>query len=231
MLTLKGELREGKAKLAEMRKEGFIPAVYYGHKQKATSCVFHMNEFKKIWKTAGESTVISLEMPKGKINALIYEVQMDPVRGEPIHADFYVIEKGQEVQISVPIEFIGVAPAVKDLGANLVKVLYELEIKAQPENLPHNISVDLSSLVALDSKISAKDVKLPKGVTLVTHPGEVVAAVAEAKEEVIEETVIDLASIEVEKKGKKEEEGETAEEGAGTSAEKAPEKEKVAPKK
>ena len=229
MLTLKGEIREGKGKLAEMRKEGFIPAVYYGHKQKATSCVFHMNEFKKIWKSAGESTVISLEMPKGKLNALIYEVQMDPVRGEPIHADFYVIEKGQEVHVSVPIEFIGIAPAVKDLGANLIKVLHELEIKAQPENLPHNISVDLSSLVALDSKIAAKDVPLPKGVTLVTNPGEIIAAVAEAKEEVIEEPVIDLASIEVEKKGKKEEEGATPEGEAEKPAEK--EKEKAAPKK
>ncbi|MDD5152668.1 MAG: 50S ribosomal protein L25 [Candidatus Pacebacteria bacterium] len=226
MLTLKGELRDGKTKLAEMRKKGFIPAVYYGHKEKATSCAFSMNEFKKVWKTAGESTVISLEVPKGKLNALIYEVQMDPVRGEPIHADFYVIEKGQEVYVAVPIEFIGVAPAVKDLGANLIKVLHELEIKAQPENLPHNISVDLSSLVALDSKISAKDIKLPKGVTLVTNPGEVVVAVAEAKEEVIEEPVVDLSSIEVEKKGKKDEEGEGAIEG---EAEKPAEKEKEKP--
>ncbi len=82
-ITLKGEIREGNAKLAEVRAQGFIPGVYYGHKQAATPCVFQMNEFKKVLKAAGESTVVTLEMPTGKVNALITEVQYDPVKGEP----------------------------------------------------------------------------------------------------------------------------------------------------
>jgi len=204
-ITLKGELREGKAKLAEVRAQGFVPAVYYGHKQAATPCVFPLNEFKKVWKAAGESTVVTLDMPKGKISALITEVQVDPIKGQPIHADFYVIEKGQEVHVHVPVEFMGVAPAVKDLGATLVKVLHEIEVKALPENLPHGFTVDVSVLATLDGQITAGDIVLPKGVTLVTNENEVVAAIAVAKEEV-ETPALDLASIEVEKKGKKEEE-------------------------
>ncbi|HAT68080.1 MAG: hypothetical protein A2481_01290 [Candidatus Yonathbacteria bacterium RIFOXYC2_FULL_47_9] len=204
-ITLKGEIREGNSKLAELRAQGFIPAVFYGHKQAATPCVFLLNEFKKVWKTAGESTVVILEMPTGKVNALITEVQYDPVKGEPVHADFYVIEKGHEVTVHVPVEFTGIAPAVKDLGATLVKALHEIEIKALPENLPHGLTVDVSSLATLDSQITAGEVVLPKGVTLVTQGKEVVAAIAVAKEEV-ETPVMDLASIEVEKKGKKEEE-------------------------
>ncbi|MHB1118159.1 MAG: 50S ribosomal protein L25 [Minisyncoccota bacterium] len=205
-ITLKGEIREGKTKLAEVRAQGFIPAVYYGHKQEATPCVFPLNEFKKVWKAAGESTVVTLEMPKGKVSALITEVQMDPVRGEPIHADFYVIEKGHEVHVHVPVDFVGVAPAVKDLGGTLVKVLHEIEVKALPENLPHGFSVDISTLTTLDGHILAKDVDLPKGVTLVTNGDEVVASIAVGKEEAAEAPVMDISSIEVEKKGKKEEE-------------------------
>jgi large subunit ribosomal protein L25 len=209
-ITLKGELREAKAKLASVRAQGFIPAVYYGHKQAATPCVFQLNEFKKVWKAAGESTVVTLEMPKGKVNALITEVQYDPVKGEPIHADFYVIEKGQEVTVHVPVEFTGTAPAVKELGATLVKALHEIEVKALPENLPHGFTVDVSPLATLDGQIIAGDIALPKGVTLVTNANEVVAAIAVAKEEEETPAVIDLASIEVEKKGKKEEEEEAA---------------------
>ncbi len=209
MITLKVELRDPKSKLAALRAEGFVPAVYYGHKEKATPCVFPLNEFKKVWKVAGESSVITLEMPNGgKISALIHEVQMDPVKGVPIHVDFYAIEKGKEVEVHVPIEFIGVSEAVKSLIGNLVKVLFEVEVKALPENLPHNVVVDISSLVTLDDKITAGDIVLPKGVTLVTGATDVVIAIAVAKEEVEEAPVMDLASIEVEKKGKKEEEGE-----------------------
>ncbi|MEK7538873.1 MAG: 50S ribosomal protein L25 [Patescibacteria group bacterium] len=211
MLTLKGEVREGKKKLAALRAEGFLPAVYYGHKEKPVSCVFSMGEFKKVWKTAGESTVVVLDTPKGKVNTLIYDVQMDPLRDEPIHADFYVIEKGQEVEVHIPLEFKGVSGAVKDLGGTLVKVLHEIEIKALPENLPHDLVVDIALLTTLEGQILAKDIELPKGVTLVTLPTEVVAAISVAKEEVEEAPVVDLSKIEVEKKGKKEEEVSAAE--------------------
>lgn len=205
-IILKGEIRDPKKKLAAIRAEGFVPGVYYGHKEAATPCVFPLIPFKKVWKEAGESTVVTLEMPKGKVSALIHEVQVDPVKGQPIHVDFYAIEKGHEVTVGTPLEFVGVSEAVKSLGGSLVKVLRELEVKAQPENLPHNIVVDISSLSTLDSQILASDVVLPKGVTLVTHGTDVVAAIAVAKEESEEAPVVDIASIEVEKKGKKEEE-------------------------
>ena len=216
MLTLKGEERSAKSKLASVREEGFIPAVYYGHKEKATPCVFPMKEFMKVWNEAGESTVVVLEMPKGKMNALIHEVQVDPVKGMPIHADFYILEKGHQVEVAVPLEFVGVSAAVKDLAGTLVKVLHEVEIKALPEDLPHSFKVDISALDTLDSQILAESIVMPKGVTLVTGGDEVVAAISVAAEEV-EEAPVDIASIEVEKKGKQAAEGA---EGEETPAEK-----------
>lgn len=208
MLTLKGEIREKNINLTALRAQGFVPAVYYGRKEKSVACVVPKIEFKKIWKEAGESTIVVLDTPKGKVNTLIQEVQVDPVRGEPIHADFYVLEKGKKVEVHIPVEFVGVAPAVKDFGGTLVKVLHEIEIEALPEDLPHGVTVDIASLVTLESQILAKDINLPKGVSIVTQGTDVVAAIVVAKEEVEQAPVIDLASIEVEKKGKKQEEGE-----------------------
>lgn len=210
-ITLKGEKRDPKTKLAAIRAQGFVPGVYYGHKEAATPCVFPLNSFKKVWKSAGESTVVTLEMPNGKVSALIHEVQVDPIKGQPIHVDFYALEKGQEVSVHVPLEFTGVSVAVKDLGGSLVKVLHEVEVKGQPENLPHNFTIDISALDTLDSQILASSIVLQKGITLVTHGTDVVAAIAVAKEEPVEAPVMDLSSIEVEKKGKKEEEEAPAE--------------------
>ena len=211
-ITLKGEIRDPKTRLSAIRAEGFLPGVYYGHKEASTPCVFPLVAFKKVWKSAGESTVVTLEMPKGKISALIHEVQVDPIKGQPIHVDFYALEKGQEVSVNIPLEFTGVSVAVKDLGGSLVKVLHEVEVKGQPENLPHNFVIDISALEALDSQILAESIVLPKGITLVTHGTDVVAAIAVAKEEPIEAPVMDLSAIEVEKKGKKEEEEAPVEE-------------------
>ena len=86
--------------------------------------------------------------------------------------------------------------------------MHEIEIEALPKDLPHNISVDLSVLAALDDQIHVKDLALPKGVKMITDENEVIALIAPIKEEVVDETPVDLSAIEVEKKGKKEEEGE-----------------------
>ncbi len=151
---------------------------------------------------------MTLKGEKETVDVLIQDVDLDPVSDIPLHADFYVFEKGKKLEVSVPLEFIGVSPAVKDLGGLLVKSLHELKISAAPEHLPHHIEVDISVLETFESQILASDVVLPAGVTLVELPTEVVASAAPAAEEVVEETPVDLSAIEVEKKGKKEEEPE-----------------------
>ena len=184
-----------------------------------TPITISKSEFKKVWKEAGESSVIDLVGKDIEAEALIYDIDRDPVTDEPRHADFYVFEKGKKIEIAVPLEFIGIAPAVKDMGGTLVKVLHELEIEALPKDLPHNIRVDISSLLNFDSQILAKDIKLPQGVVLVTKLEEVVASVYETKEEVEEVVPVDLASIEVQKKGKEAKEGEGAEAEDGVKEE------------
>ena len=220
MITLKVEKRDIKEPLGEMRKSGFMPAVFYGKKEAATSIKLPFAIFEKTLKDAGESTILHLEGKDIDVDVLIHEVDLDPVTDKPRHADFYAIEKGKKLSIPVPLEFIGVAPAVKDLGGILVKVMHEIEIEALPKDLPHKIEVDISKLATFDSVVTAADIKLPEGVSLKVKPEEVVASVYEPKEEVVEVAPVDLSAIEVAKKGKEAKEGV---EGAET-AEAAPKK-------
>ena len=208
MFKLKVEKRDLKESVSTLRKAGKLPGVFYGPKDPSTPIKMSLADFKKAWKTAGESTVISLEGEGIEAEVLIYDVSLHPVTDVASHVDFYAIEKGKKLSVDVPLEFIGVSPAVKDLGAVLVKVVHEIEIEALPKDLPHKLEVDISSLVAFDSVLTANDIKLPAGVTLKVKSEEVIASVYEPKEEVIEVAPVDLSAIEVEKKGKEAKEGE-----------------------
>ena len=197
-----------------LRKEGSIPAVFYGAGQSTTSISVPIVEFKKIWRDAGESSAVKVEAGSNTIDVLIHEVQVDPITDEPIHVDFLAIDMKKKIKVKVPLEFTGISNAVKTAIGNLVKVLHEIEIEALPADLPHNLAVDISKLETLEDTVVVSDIKLPAGVVAITNATDVVASIVvqvEEKEEVV--APVDLSAIEVEKKGKKEEEGE-----AGTEA-------------
>ncbi len=214
MTSIQIAKRDGNKKSHVLRKEGYMPAVYYGRTQTSTPVVVKSNEFERVWREAGESTVVTLESPDGQLDALITDVDFDPVTYLPRHADFYVFEEGRKVEVAVPLEFVGVSPAVKEQGAILVKVMHELRVEASPHDLPGYIEVDVSGLKDLDSQVLADELVLPKGVELIEDPQEVVAAVSSQEKEAEEDDSaggeVDFSSIEVEKKGK-EEEGEAEE--------------------
>lgn len=218
MLTLEAKPRNTKENPSAVRKAGFVPAVFYGRKEKSTPISVSQKDFIKVWKVAGESSIISLNgADKEDKQVLIQDVSRDPVTGMPTHVDFYAIEKDKKLRVKVPIEFMGSSLAVKDLGGILVKVMHEFEIEALPKDLIPSISVDISALVALDSQIAVKDISLPKTVTAIANPDDVIAAVSVAKDEPEEPAApVDLSTIEVEKKGKEAKEGE---EGAEVAAE------------
>ena len=212
MVTLTVSKRDTDNAPRTLREKGNIPAVVYGPKQEAMAISIPLKEFERVFRTAGESSVIELSGLGDTLQVLIHDVDHDPITSVPRHADFYAIEKGAKVEVAIPITFVGESPAVK-AGANLVKVLHELEIKADAAHLPHDISIDVSALAAVGDRLHARDIMLPEGVELMIDPEEVVALVQEV---VIEEEApivaeVDMAAIEVEKKGKEETaEGEAA---------------------
>lgn len=206
MITLNAEVRDVKVNPKILRREGKIPAVFYGNGKESTPIAVDAPVFKKAYAEAGESTIISLKTPKETLDVLIHDVALDPVIGNPIHIDFYVVGKDQKLQVDVPFEFIGIAPAEK-LGGIVMKVMHELRIEALPAKLPSHIMVDLSKLVHMHSSMTVADLALPDGVKALVPLTETIVSVVEQQKEEEAAAPMDLSAIEVEKKGKKDEEG------------------------
>jgi large subunit ribosomal protein L25 len=213
MNILNATRRSKTDKLADIRKNGMLPAVVYGARVENTLISVPSVNFIKLLSTAGETSTIVLEIAPGKpadkpikVDVLIHEIQKDPVKDFPIHVDFLAIDMNKPIEVSVPIEFIGIAPAEKNGLGVLVKVLHEVEVEALPKDIPQILEVDLTSLNTLDDQIHVKDIKIAKEVKFITNENEVVALISLMKEEKEEEVVVDLSSIEVEKKGKQEDE-------------------------
>ena len=216
MLKLKAKNRKdlGK-KVKALREQGILPAVLYGPKIKNLSIEIDFKEFENIYKEAGESSLILLQIDNDEFSVLIHEVKKGPLTGKPIHADFYQPILTEEVEATVSIVFEGEALAVKELGGTLVREISEIEVKALPKNLPHEIKVDINGLKTFDDEILVKDLKLPENVIIERDKNDIVALVIppeiekieEELEKPIEEKVEDVEEAEekVEKEGKQEE--------------------------
>ena len=212
MLSLSAKIRKELGKRAKvLREKGILPGVLYGPKMKtATSIEINLKEFEKIYKDAGESSLISLEVDNKKFLVLIHEMARDPLTNKLLHIDFYQPSLEKEVAVTLPLVFEGEALAVKDSGGTLVKNISEIEVKALPQNLPHEIKVNIENLKTFADNILIKDLKLPEGVKVQRKAKEIVAHVlapVKVEEELvkpIEEKVEEVEKVE-EKKVEKEE--------------------------
>ncbi len=186
-LEIKSKKREifGK-KLKSLRKLGFIPAVIYGGSEGSTPLTLELKEFKKVLKNAGETTLVRLFIDADNAtgankenfkNVLIHDSSRDPVTDEIKHVDFYEVKMDEKIITKVPLVFIGDSVAVIDLGGTLVKAMQEIQIRALPVDLPHQINVDISSLKAFDDSIILGDIKLPQNVELLENVTSSVASV------------------------------------------------------
>lgn len=210
MLTLKAKIREKIGKeVKSLRKKDILPAVLYGPKIKNLNIELDLKEFENIFEQAGESSLISLEVGQDKFLVLIHEIKKDPLTEKLIHVDFYQPILTKEVEAAVPIVFEGESPAVKELDGTLIKEIQEIEVKALPQNLPHEIKVSIENLKTFEDEILIKDLKLPEGVKIQKEPNEIVAVVTppekveEELEKPIEEKVEEVEEAEEEKKEEK----------------------------
>lgn len=207
-IKLSAQKRE-KEKTNVIRKQGFIPAVLYGPKIENKNLKVSEKEFRKVFKEAGESSLITLEVEgeKDKFLVLIHDFQRDPVTGEFIHIDFYQPDLEKEVEAWVPIVTVGEAPAVKQLGGTLVKNVTEVLVKALPLNLPHEIKVDISKLETFDDEILTKDLQVGEGVKIMKDPEDIIISVSppEKVEEELEKPEEEMVEPEVVGEKKKEE--------------------------
>lgn len=180
MITLDIETRESTVAADDIRAAGKVPGVFYGPKETATPISIDAAVFKKLWRDAGETTIISLRGVGDTKDSLIKEVTVHPITGLPEHVDFYVLEKGKKIEIAVPIEFVGTSDAEK-VGGIVVKVLHEIEIEVSPADLPQHLTVDISSLQNIGDHITVSQVAIPASATYITDPEETVVSITEQK--------------------------------------------------
>lgn len=230
MLSLKVNLRKSEEKPQALRKKGIIPAVLYGHQIKKNFLLtVDKKDFMKVLGEAGESSLISLAIKRQKRPrvVLVKEVQRSPVTGDFLHIDFYEVKMTEKIKAEIALEFIGTVPAVKDLGGVLIKNIDNIEVECLPADLLPKIEVNVASLKTFEDAIRIRDLKIPKNITVLNHPEDVVASVAPPRseeelaelEEKVEEKVEEVEEVE----GVKRE--ETAEGEATPQRESTPPKE------
>jgi large subunit ribosomal protein L25 len=204
-------------KVRRLRAQGEVPAVLYGHGVKNQNVSVPDLEFKKTFSKIGASKLIDLQIDDKKpVKILIHDVQFNPLKdGEIDHIDFYQIKEGEKITTEIELEFIGEAPAVKELGGVLVKNHDAVEVECLPAELEKmdKIIVDLSVLKTFEDAVHIKDLKVPAGVKIMVEPEEVVASVEQIAEEKVEE-VKTIESVEGIVKETKAEGEEKAEGGA-----------------
>ena len=200
-------------KVRSFRREGLVPAELYGHGLKNLHLSVGAKEFGKVLKEAGTTTVMTLVLGAEKKSAIIHDVRRNYLSNEVEHIDFYQVRMDEKMKAKVAIEFVGVAPAVKEKGAVINKSMSEIEVEAFPQDLPHNLVVDLALLDDMNKSIYVRDIVVPKGVEILIDLDTAVATATEpAPEEVVEAAPVDVTAV------KSESEEKVAERAAGKEA-------------
>lgn len=153
----------------------------YGHNKENISVIMDYNNFEKVYNEAGTSSVITININGEDHEVIIKDIQIDPRKDRFHHIDFYEFTRGEKIEATVSLNFVGEAPAEK-LGMVLNTARTEVSIIALPKNLPSEIEIDLSVLVDGNSVIRLGDLNLAEGVELVDNPEEAIISVVAAKE-------------------------------------------------
>lgn len=207
-----------------LRRQGTIPAVVYGHGTENMIVQIDAPKLQRVWQAAGESSLIDLSIDNGvPVKAIIQDLQRDPATNRILHVDFHQVKMTEKIEVDIALEFTGEAPAVKELGGTLLKVLDSIKVECLPGDLVKEIPVDISVLKSFDDAIHVKDLPVPAKITVIDGPDEIIAQVEPPRSEeelkALEEKVeVDVSQVEdVEKKPKAEGE-EATEEGAEATA-------------
>ncbi len=202
----RGEIGKGGARA--LRRNGIIPAILYRGGESLPLKLPKKELTHFINTTAGEQVMVRLQFPDGSSKlALMKDYQVDPIKGELLHTDFFEVSLTEEVKVTVPVTTVGEPIGVKRDGGILQHVLREMAIECLPDKIPGRIEVDISGL-GIGQSIHVSDLKLGEGIRVLTDPDEVIVNVIAPAEEVApaEAPAPEVTEPEVIKKGKKEEE-------------------------
>ena len=160
-----------------LRKQGLVPAELYGRGLGNLHLSVSLREFRKVFKQAGENTVVQVLLEGKKHPVLIQDVSYNPVSDDLESVDFYQVRMDEKLKVKVPVEFVGVAQAVKEKNGLLVKSLKEIEVEALPADIPQNFKADVSAITEIGQSLYVKNLSVPAGVKVFVSPDTVVATV------------------------------------------------------
>jgi large subunit ribosomal protein L25 len=214
----------GKNEAHRMRRAGQIPAVVYGAYQDPVSIAVNPREIHKIVRSAtGYNTIFMLAIQGGENTpVMVVDQQVDPIKGNLLHADFKRIDLTKRIRVSIPVHTVGEPAGVKVQGGLLEIITRAIEIECLPDEIPESFTVDVSELMIGQSK-RASDVAFTGSMKLVSAPESVIAHIVTLRVEEEPAAATEVAAApaegaagtepEVIKKGKKEEEGAAEEKG------------------
>jgi large subunit ribosomal protein L25 len=176
--------RSGKGVARKVRAQGMIPAVLYGGGENIP-LTLQPQELLKIL-TSGENTIFRLEIDGelgGDRQAIVRDLQRDPLKETLLHADLYRISMDVEITVSVPIVLQGMSREVSDIGGMINQLLHEIEIQCLPSLIPHELTIDVAHL-GIGEVLHVRDLPVPQGIQVLAASDEVVASVSIRGEEV-----------------------------------------------
>jgi large subunit ribosomal protein L25 len=174
----------GKGVARKIRAQGMIPAVLYGSGENIP-LTLQPQELLKIL-TSGENTIFRLEIDGelgGDRQAIVRDLQRDPLKETLLHADLYRISMDVEITVSVPIVLQGMSREVSDIGGMINQLLHEIEIQCLPSLIPHELTIDVAHL-GIGEVLHVRDLPVLQGIQVLAASDEVVASVSVRGEEV-----------------------------------------------
>ncbi|TGB00817.1 50S ribosomal protein L25/general stress protein Ctc [Halobacillus salinus] len=194
----------------ELRLAGDVPSVVYGKENEPITVSVNSIELLKTVRDEGKNAIISLDIDNGEtVDVMLHEYQVDPLKDELIHADFYVVNMSEEMDVEVPVHLEGEAAGSKE-GGVLQQPLYELAIRAKPADIPEEILIDVSELNIGDS-ILVSDLKAARNYEI-TEDGDTTIVSVTPPEEMPEEPDVENADAEPEVINEKSDDDEDGEE-------------------
>lgn len=178
--VIEGISREktGKNAAHKIRAAGYIPAVVYDNTQNKVINVSREDMLEAL-KKQGDSALVEIKMGPSIINALIKEVQRDPVSGDLLHVDFKPVDMNKIVHTKVPVKFTG-NDMLKRQGGVIQSQKSEIEVEGKPDSLPKSVNIDVSKFNLGDS-IKVSDVEIAGEISIVSRPDEVIATIANTR--------------------------------------------------
>ena len=188
----------GKNKVDKIREEDFIPGVLYGKGEETEHVKVDNRIFEQVYKSAGTSTLIDLDLEGNVVPVLIKEVQRHPFKNQYLHVDFQKLNMNETVKLTIPITLIG-RDSIKLQPSILMQQLDEIEIECLPKDIPQSIEVEVSD-ITFDTPILVSDLEIfnNENITLFREADDVIAnlvAPAEETEEDEEEVEADEVPV------------------------------------